>query len=61
LIVRMRMVRRRWRSRRMEEQVVRRDFRDLSWLLEKEDIFVHYHHQHNRYIGSIAGYSHSNP
>jgi hypothetical protein len=45
----------------MEEQVVRRDFRDLSWLLEKEDIFVHYHHQQNRYIGSIAGYSHSNP
>jgi hypothetical protein len=49
------------RSRGKEELVVRRDFRDLLWLLEEEDILVHYHHLHNRYIGSRADYSHSNP
>jgi hypothetical protein len=60
-IVRMRMKMGRRRSRGKEELVVRRDFRDLLWLLEEEDILVHYHHLHNRYIGSRADYSHSNP
>jgi hypothetical protein len=60
-IVRMRMRMGRRRSRGKEELVVIRDFRDLLWLLEEEDILVHYRHQHNRYIGSRADYSHSNP
>jgi hypothetical protein len=42
--MRMKMGRR--RSRGKEELVVRRDFRDLSWLLEKEDMLVLYHHNH---------------
>jgi len=52
----MRMKMGRWRrsSRGMDELVVRRESIDVSWLLEEEDIFVHYHHQQNQYIGSKA-------
>ena len=48
-------------SRGKAELVVRRDFRDLSWLSEKEDIFVHYHHQHIQFIGYRACNSDPNP
>ena len=59
--MRMRMERRSSRSRGKQELVVRREFIDLSWLLEEEDILVHYHHQQNQYINSKACYADFRP